>query len=127
MQNIAILYQMVEEEAPKHTTAEWVHFCDRANIPCMPVLSLEELPDDPHVKAVELFSTAEHPSEGRYRVVRRPVSFSRAPFRIRRHAPGLGEHTRSVLEEAGLSSQEIERVFAATAQSGLNRRNSPHE
>jgi len=121
VQNIPILYQMVEEEAPKHATVEWVRFCDRANIPCMPVLSLEDLPDDPHVKAVELFSTAEHPSEGRYRVVRRPVSFSRAPFRIRRHAPRLGEHTRSVLEEAGLSAQEIERIIAATGTAGAKQ------
>ncbi len=111
--NIGILYQMVEDEAVKRTSDEWVRFCDRANIPCMPVLSLDELPSDPHVKAVELFGTAEHPTEGRYRVVRRPVSLSGAPFRIRRHAPRLGEHTRSVLEEVGLSAIEIDQVIAA--------------
>jgi len=111
VQNISVLYQMLEEEAVKHTTQEWMRFCDRVNIPCMPVLSLDNVADDPHVKAVELFSTAEHPSEGRYRMVRRPVSFSRAPFRVRRHAPRLGEHTRSVLEEAGLSAQEIDRII----------------
>jgi len=111
VQNISVLYQMLEEEAVKHTTQEWMRFCDRVNIPCMPVLSLDNVADDPHVKAVELFSTAEHPSEGRYRMVRRPVSFSRAPFRVRRHAPRLGEHTRSVLEEAGLSTQEIDRII----------------
>jgi crotonobetainyl-CoA:carnitine CoA-transferase CaiB-like acyl-CoA transferase len=115
VQNIAVLYQMIEEEAPRRPTAQWVAFCDRANIPCMPVLSLDTVADDPHVKAVGLFGSDEHPSEGRYRVVRRPVSFSRAPFRVRRHAPRLGEHTRSVLEEAGLSPQEIDRVIAASA------------
>jgi crotonobetainyl-CoA:carnitine CoA-transferase CaiB-like acyl-CoA transferase len=110
VQNIAVLYEMIDQEAPKRTTAEWVGFCDRVSIPCMPVLSLDELPEDPHVKAVGLFGAADHPSEGRYRSVRPPVSFSSAPFRIRRHAPRLGEHTAEVLAEAGFSRQEIDKL-----------------
>ena len=108
------LYGLIVEEAPKRTTAEWVTFCDRVSIPCMPVLSLDELAKDPHVQAVGLFDTAEHPSEGRYRTVRRPVGFSGAPFRIRRHAPRLGEHTAEVLAEAGCTPQEIAAITATT-------------
>jgi crotonobetainyl-CoA:carnitine CoA-transferase CaiB-like acyl-CoA transferase len=108
VKHIRILYEMVEEEAAKRTTAEWVAFCDRMSIPCMPVLDLADLPDDPHLKQVGLFETAEHPTEGRYRVVRQPVSFSAVPFRIRRHAPRLGQHTREVLAEVGFSEAEIE-------------------
>jgi crotonobetainyl-CoA:carnitine CoA-transferase CaiB-like acyl-CoA transferase len=110
VQHIATLYDMIDQEARKRTTAEWVAFCDRVSIPCMPVMSLEDLPEDPHVKAVGLFGAANHPTEGRYRTVRNPVSFSGAPFRIRRHAPRLGENTVEVLTEAGLSTQEIEAV-----------------
>jgi crotonobetainyl-CoA:carnitine CoA-transferase CaiB-like acyl-CoA transferase len=110
VQNIAILYQMIESEAPKRTTAQWVAFCDGVSIPCMPVLSLDQVHEDPHVKAVGLFGSAEHPSEGRYRSVRSPVSFSAAAFRIRRHAPRLGEHTAEVLAEAGFSNQQIEAL-----------------
>ena len=80
-------------------------FCDGANIPFMPVMRFEDLPDDPHARAVGLFETVEHPTEGRLRTVRRPVNFSGAPFRLRRHAPALGEHTREVLEEAGLDAE----------------------
>ena len=101
---------MIAEEAPKRTTAEWVEFCDRVSIPCMPVTALEDLPDDPHIKAVGLFETAEHPTEGTYRVLRRPVSFSNAPFKITRHAPQLGEHTTEILSEAGLSPEEIRKI-----------------
>jgi crotonobetainyl-CoA:carnitine CoA-transferase CaiB-like acyl-CoA transferase len=98
VQHIDILYQAIEEEAAKRTTREWVAFCDRVSIPCMPVLSLETLPDDEHVKAVGLFRTEEHPTEGAYKVIRSPVRFSASgPFRVRRHAPRLGEHTEEVL------------------------------
>ncbi len=106
--NVDFLYGLIAEAAPKHSTAEWVQFCDRSSIPSMPVLAFEDLRDNEHVKAVGLFETVEHPSEGRHQMVRRPVNFSKAPFALRRHAPRLGEHTREVLAEAGLSEAEIE-------------------
>jgi crotonobetainyl-CoA:carnitine CoA-transferase CaiB-like acyl-CoA transferase len=100
--HLEALYELIEEEAPKHSNADWVAFCDKVSIPCMPVLSLEELPDDEHMKAVGMFTQAEHPSEGPYKAIRAPVSFSSAPFRVRRHAPRLGEHTAEVLKEVGI-------------------------
>jgi crotonobetainyl-CoA:carnitine CoA-transferase CaiB-like acyl-CoA transferase len=106
--HVEVLYSLVDDEAAKRTTAEWVAFCDRVSIPCMPVMSLKELPDDPHVKAVGLFGTATHPSEGAYRTIRRPVNFSGAPFAIRRHAPRLGEHTAEVLSEIGMETTDAE-------------------
>jgi crotonobetainyl-CoA:carnitine CoA-transferase CaiB-like acyl-CoA transferase len=104
--NIEILYNLVEEEAAKRRTAEWVEFCDRVSIPCMPVLSLEQLVDDVHLKAVGMFTSAEHPSEGRYRTMRSPVTYSNHKLSIRRHAPRLGENNKEVFEELGLTNPE---------------------
>jgi crotonobetainyl-CoA:carnitine CoA-transferase CaiB-like acyl-CoA transferase len=100
--NIEVLYALVEEQAPHHTTAEWVQFCDRASIPCMPVLALEDLPDDEHLRAVGLFEIETHPTEGSYRAIKAPVSFNGRRLAIRRHAPRLGEHTAEILRELGL-------------------------
>ena len=99
VQNIDDLYALIETEAHARTNAEWVTFCDDKSIPCMPVLEIEDLPQDRHVAAVGLFATAEHPTEGAYKLVRSPVTFSSAPFSLRRHAPGLGEHTDDILAE----------------------------
>jgi len=110
VQHIDVLYELVEEQACTRSTADWVEFCDRASIPCMPVLDLNDLQDDPHVRAVGLFEQAEHPSEGPYRPVRSPVRFSATPYRLRSHAPALGEHTREVLMELGLSEARIEAI-----------------
>ena len=107
------LYRLIAGEAPKRDNAEWAAFCDGASIPFMPVMRFEELYDDPHARAVGLFETVEHPTEGRGRMVRRPVNFSGAPFRLRRHAPALGEHTREVLEEAGLDAADIAALVPA--------------
>jgi len=61
------LYELIEAVAPTHSNAEWVAFCDDVSIPCMPVLSLDQLPDDEHMRAVGMFGQAEHPTRARTR------------------------------------------------------------
>ena len=111
------LYGLVEEAAPRHTTEEWVSFCDEANIPCMPVIDLAEIGSDPHIQAVKLFETVEHPHAGKYHSIRRPSSYSAADFELRYHAPLLGEHSREVLIEAGLPEREIDEAIGPERQS----------
>ena len=105
------LYVIVAEYAPKHTTAEWVEFCDRVSIPCMPVIDIEKLPEDPHMQAVGFFKEADHPTEGRYRYARNPINFSASEFELRRHAPRHGEQSREVLAEAGMTEDEIAKLI----------------
>ncbi len=107
---IGELYELLEAEAALRTTAEWVAFCDGVGIPCMPLLGMEDLRDDPHLRAVELLSTQQHPSEGAYQGVRSPLRFSGTPYQLRRHAPRHGEHTAEVLRELGLSEEEVQRL-----------------
>ena len=101
--HIETLYRVIDEAAPSRDTQAWVEFCDAHSIPCMPVIAMEDLPDDPHVRAVGLFGETEHPTEGAYKLIRPPVTFSNAPFELRRHAPRLGEHTQEILEEIGMA------------------------
>lgn len=102
VQHIEDLYRLITEESPKRTTDQWMAFCDSVNIPCMPVLAMDELRDDAHVKAVKLFTPSTHPSEGDYTVLRAPVTFSGSKFKVRYHAPRLGENTQDILSELGL-------------------------
>lgn len=103
LSNIEGLYGVIREAAVKRSTAEWLAFCDGADIPCMPVLDLGELAEDPHVETVGLMEITDHPTEGAYRALRPPVRFSAAPYRLRRHAPALGAHTQEVLAEVGMA------------------------
>jgi len=81
------------------TTREWLGLLREADIPAAPVNSLEDLFADPHLVAVGMFKEVEHPTEGKLRMPRHPVKYSRTPADIRRLPPNLGEHTAEVLEE----------------------------
>ena len=67
--------------------SEWLEALRQIDIPACPVNSIEELFEDPHLKAVGLFEEIDHPTEGRVMVSRHPVRYSRSPASIRRLAP----------------------------------------
>jgi crotonobetainyl-CoA:carnitine CoA-transferase CaiB-like acyl-CoA transferase len=78
-----------------------------ADIPTMPLHSLETIFDDPPLKAIEFFKWKEHPTEGRIRVVDVPTTWTESQPEQSRHAPRLGEHSIEVLRELGYSDQKI--------------------
>jgi crotonobetainyl-CoA:carnitine CoA-transferase CaiB-like acyl-CoA transferase len=94
------LYSYVEGVLGKRTTAQWIELLATADIPYAPVNGFEELLADPHLRATGFWHESEHPTEGRLIQAGLPVRFSRTPAEIRRHPPGLGEHTAEILAEA---------------------------
>jgi crotonobetainyl-CoA:carnitine CoA-transferase CaiB-like acyl-CoA transferase len=95
------------------TTAEWLALFDELEIPAGPVNALEDLANDPHLKAIGFFRRADHPSEGGVVMAEPPLRFSQTPASITRLPPRLGEHGREILGELGLSSEEIEALAKA--------------
>src|SRR5690606_7267950 len=91
--------EYIARYTPSRTTEEWLAFCRSIDIPAASVTKLEDLFEHPHLKAVNMLDTMEHPTEGTIRTVRFPVNFSRTPAAITRPAPRLGEHTDEVLSE----------------------------
>ena len=91
--------RFLAEHLPTRTTREWTALLEEADIPCSPVNDIEDLFEDPHLRAVGLFEQREHPELGPLQVARFPIGFSRSPATIRRLAPTLGEHTDEVLGE----------------------------
>jgi crotonobetainyl-CoA:carnitine CoA-transferase CaiB-like acyl-CoA transferase len=101
--NIAQAYAMIEDITLTRTTADWLMDLVQAGIPCMRVARLEDVLDDPHLKAVDFFQRRDHASEGPYLAIRHPVDFSATPACILRDPPRLGEHTEEVLAELGMA------------------------
>jgi crotonobetainyl-CoA:carnitine CoA-transferase CaiB-like acyl-CoA transferase len=83
---------MLEAQLRRRTTHDWLDALQAIDIPCCKVNALEDLFEDPHLQAVGFFQEVEHPTEGKLKVSRFPVQFSRSPAEIRALAPNLGEH-----------------------------------
>jgi crotonobetainyl-CoA:carnitine CoA-transferase CaiB-like acyl-CoA transferase len=109
------LYGEVGQLLAQQSTAYWLSFFKKADIPAVPLNTLETLLDDPHLEAVGAFAWREHPSEGRLRSLEPPGTWSGTPPSVRRPAPKLGQHTEEVLAEAGFSATEIQAIIRASA------------
>jgi crotonobetainyl-CoA:carnitine CoA-transferase CaiB-like acyl-CoA transferase len=106
------------EKLAKMPTAEAIDALTAHDIPCAPVLSLEEVPFHPQVMANEALEIFEHPVLGR---IRQPVPVPRMDgmeTKGLRSAPTLGEHSVQVLEECGYGAAEIEALVAANVVGG---------
>ena len=96
----------------ERTTNAWLELLDQADIPTMPLHTLETIFDDPHLKAVNMFEWVEHPTEGRIRRVAVPTTWTDTQPTPSRNAPGLGEHSAEILKELGYSDADIATLIA---------------
>jgi formyl-CoA transferase len=81
------------------------------DIPCGPILSMEELAADPSLRASGTIVEVDHPRRGKYLTVGNPIKMSDSLTEVKR-SPLLGEHTQEVLAELGLSEAEIKSLHA---------------
>ncbi|HZN99941.1 MAG TPA: CoA transferase, partial [Burkholderiales bacterium] len=100
-------YAMIADEMKRRSTAFWLEALERGDIPVQRMNSLDDIVADPHLNAIGYLRLVDHPTEGRIRMLAVPSEWSESTPEYRRHAPRLGEHTREVLREAGLSEQRI--------------------
>jgi crotonobetainyl-CoA:carnitine CoA-transferase CaiB-like acyl-CoA transferase len=95
------------------TTEQAVGELEKARVPAGPVLGLQQVLDDPQVKARELLRYVEHPGAARpVPLAETAVRLSATPGGIRSRAAALGEHTDEVLREIGYSDNQIASLRA---------------
>jgi len=83
-----------------------------AEVPCAPILRLEDVPRFEQIVAAGTLVESRHPQLGRLLEPRPPVRFDATPAAIARPAPALGEHTEAVLGELGLAPARIAELRA---------------
>ena len=91
------LIPILREQFQTKTTAEWLALL-RGHVPCAPVNSVREALQDEQVLAREMIIEVEHPQFGTIREVATPIKTEGVVTRPA-PAPGLGEHTDSILRE----------------------------
>ncbi|HEX9521753.1 MAG TPA: CoA transferase [Reyranella sp.] len=99
-----------EQWSRKLTVKECVAALEKHGVPCSPYLTVTEALQDPQVAHRGSLCTIED-SAGAYKSPAPPFRFSGSPLQSGPKVANLGEHTKSVLAEAGLSTAEVEALL----------------
>jgi crotonobetainyl-CoA:carnitine CoA-transferase CaiB-like acyl-CoA transferase len=105
------VYAYVAEMVRGRTTAEWAQALADADIPHMPMNSLDDVVADRHLGSVGFLREQDHPTEGRVRTIGSPTSWSRSGSPEVSPAPRLGEHSLEMLREIGYPDEVVEAML----------------
>ncbi|MFT4596113.1 MAG: crotonobetainyl-CoA:carnitine CoA-transferase CaiB-like acyl-CoA transferase [Paracrocinitomix sp.] len=111
--NMPALVDIVDQALAARSRDEWGPIFDEADLIWGPVLALHEVVVDPQAIALGMFPTITSPEIGDYSTVANPMKFRTADVGPQGPHPKIGEHTRSVLGEAGLSGDEIDSLIGS--------------
>ncbi len=109
--HMAELVDGIDHALSSKSRDEWGEIFDKEGLIWGPVLGIHEVAEDPQAEAINLFPTLHHDRLGvNYRTVSIPMRFKDRDVGPKGPAPDLGQHTRNVLEEVGLSEDEIQSL-----------------
>jgi len=98
----------------ERTSKQVLKEMEEARLPAGPVMSPQDVIDDPHVAATNLLKRVDYPGlEKPSPVMQPPIRMSLTPLEIRHRAPTLGEHTDKIMGELGYSADEIDELRSA--------------
>ena len=91
------------------TRDEWWEILTKADICVGRMLTVDELENDPQIRARNMIVEVETPSGETVKQIGISVKLSDTPGSIRSLAPTLGQHTDSILADLGYTPQDIAR------------------
>src|SRR6202162_2569928 len=92
------IFSTIEQWTLTKTKFEAMDILNQHDIPCGPILSMEELAAEPSLRATGTIVEVDHPKRGKYLTVGNPIKMSDSRTEVTR-SPLLGEHTDEVLAE----------------------------
>ncbi|PKB82117.1 MAG: CoA transferase [SAR202 cluster bacterium Io17-Chloro-G9] len=105
------LAKLLEETFSRKPTEYWLETLEQAAVVAGPIYDMGQVYQDPQVHARQMMVDLEDPKLGTLHNIGIPVKLSATPGRIRHRAPALGEHSREVLLEAGLTEAEVDSLL----------------
>ena len=108
---------LVRVVAVKFTSAQLQEKLEKAGVPYAPVQRPDQLLEDPHLRETGQLLPTPMKNGKIGNLPKMPFNSSDYEFGIRMPPPGLGEHTKQVLAEAGYSQSEIDALISGNVVS----------
>lgn len=109
-ENYEALERLLAPTFRTKTRAEWLDVLSANDVPAAPINNIAEVLEEPQVRELDLVEEIEHPTAGKWRLVRGPVRFDDLRRQTSAAAPLLGEHSEVILRELKPSAARQPRV-----------------
>lgn len=109
VENRKAMDEILDDVFASKTIDEWLETLEGSGLAHGPVNTIERAFAHPQVEARDMVQHLpwDALASGGLNAIGVPVKFSETPGSVRRHPPGLGEHTTDVLREVGFGDAQI--------------------
>ena len=115
----AALLATLRERLARRSADELAELFERAGLPFAPIRKPEDLYDDPHLKATGGLADVRLPDGEKagetVKTTLLPITMAGSRLGVRLDPPKRGEHTRELLSELGLTTDEIDELYRQRA------------
>jgi formyl-CoA transferase len=98
----------IDNRMVRFTSAEAVEKLNKAGVPAGPIYKMDEMFADPQVQHLRMARHVSHPRLGDQEVIGQAINMSRTTVEKWTATPEQGEHTESILKEAGYDAAAID-------------------
>ena len=112
LRNRPALMRLLTDIMLTESSAHWLALFERHSVPAGPIYRMNEVFADPQVKHLGIARSVPDGDGGTIDLVGQPVTLSRTPAALVSAIPAKGAHSQAILQEAGYSADEIERLRA---------------
>ena len=112
-QNIIELSAIINAWSGRLTIEQLLDILEKNSVPAAPVLTIDKVVNDPHIRARNMMVETDHPVAGKVVIPGNPIKMSASADSIDWPSPTLGQHTEEVLAGIGYSAQKIAALRAA--------------
>jgi len=118
------IFDTIEQWTMTKTKFEAMEILNQYDIPCGPILSMQELAEEPSLRKSGTVVEVEHPTRGNYLSVGNPIKLSDSISEVKR-SPLLGEHTDEILKKVlGFSDKELVDIKGSGATGGMSSKDA---
>ena len=107
-----MLVKTLSDTFKARKTIDWQEVLETQGVPCGPILTIDEVFNDPHVISRDMVVETPHPTAGNVKNIGVPIKLSKTPGKVKHSAPILGSSTREILKEHGYQDTQIDSYIS---------------